>query len=128
MTNNYQKRLKEKYFDEVIRLYYQMGYSANKIESILPIGHTTAGRWIHKFAAENEDKPIVMARKKHRTTAPKAPARETKDDIVSLKVELAEMENKLKLAELRAELYDEMIDVAEKKFKVEIRKKAGAKR
>lgn len=32
------------------------------------------------------------------------------------------------MAEMRADLYDEKIKVAEKKFKVEIRKKAGAKR
>ncbi len=50
------------------------------------------------------------------------------DDIQSLKAELSALKAKLKMAEMRADLYEEMIKVAEKKFKVEIRKKAGAKR
>ena len=64
-----------------------------------------------------------MARTKKEKTTPKA-----KDDLQALKAELSAMKAKLKMAELRADLYDEIINVAEKKFKVEIRKKAGAKR
>lgn len=35
-----------KYFKEVIRLHYEEGYGERRIEKILPIGHTTASRWI----------------------------------------------------------------------------------
>ncbi len=118
---------REMYFDEVIRLHYEFGYGENKIAEILPIGHTTAWRWIRKFAAENKGKTTSMTRTKKKT-APKASDGEAKDDIQSLKAELSALKDKLKQAEMRADLYDEMINVAEKKFKVEIRKKAGAKR
>ena len=37
------------------------------------------------------------------------------------------MEEQLLKAEIKAEAYDEMINVAEAKFKIPIRKKAGAK-
>ena len=37
------------------------------------------------------------------------------------------LEAQLRQAEIKAEFYDEMINVAEAKFKVPIRKKAGAK-
>ncbi|MBR0297604.1 MAG: DDE-type integrase/transposase/recombinase [Bacteroidales bacterium] len=41
-----------KYFDEVIRLHYEEGYGEDRISQILPIGHTTASRWIAIFAKE----------------------------------------------------------------------------
>ena len=118
---------REMYFDEVIRLHYELGYGETKIAEIIPIDHTTAWRWIRKFAAENKGKTTSMARTKKKA-ASKACDGETKEDIQSLKAELSALKDKLKQAEMRADLYDEMINVAEKKFKVEIRKKAGAKR
>ena len=122
---------REMYYDEVIRLHYELGYGENKIAEILPIGHSTAWRWIRKFAADNKGKTTVMARTKKTTkerTASEAGSIEAEEDIQALKAELSAMKARLKQAELRADLYDEMINVAEKKFKVEIRKKAGAKR
>ena len=114
---------KEMYYDEAIRLHFELGYGEDRVAEILPIGHTTAWRWFRKFAAENKGKTTAMARTKKEKTTPKA-----KDDLQALKAELSAMKAKLKMAELRADLYDEIINVAEKKFKVEIRKKAGAKR
>ena len=118
---------KEMYYDEAVRLHFELGYGEDKIAEILPIGHTTAWRWFRKFAAENKGKTTAMARTKKKP-APKVSDGEPKEDIQSLKAELSALRDKLKLAEMRADLYDEMINVAEKKFKVEIRKKAGAKR
>ena len=113
----------EMYYDEAIRLHFELGYGEDRIAEILPIGH-----WIRKFAAENKVTTTPMARTKKAKTAPEASGGETKDDIQSLKAELSAVKAKLKMAEMRADLYDEIIKVAEKKFKVEIRKKAGAKR
>lgn len=45
----------------------------------------------------------------------------------NLKKRVKELEAQLRQAEIKAEFYDEMINVAEAKFKVPIRKKAGAK-
>ena len=116
------------YYDEAMRLHFELGYGEDRIAEILPIGHTTVWRWIRKFAADNKGKTTVMARTKKTKTASKASDVEAKDDLQSLKAELSALKARLKQAELRADLYDEMINVAEKKFKVEIRKKAGAKR
>lgn len=41
---------------------------------------------------------------------------------------IAQLEKELEEARLRADLYDEIITVAEKKFDIQIRKKAGTKR
>ena len=49
-------------------------------------------------------------------------------EIKQLKAEKARLESDLKFAQLKADAYDEMINVAEKMFNIPIRKKAGAKR
>ena len=41
---------------------------------------------------------------------------------------VARLERELEEARLRADLYDEIINVAEKKFDIQIRKKVGTKR
>lgn len=48
------------------------------------------------------------------------------DDAVEEKI--ARLERELEEARLRADLYDEIINVAEKRFDIQIRKKAGTKR
>ena len=53
---------------------------------------------------------------------PPSAADETADE------KIARLEKELEEARLRADLYDEMINVAEKRFDIQIRKKAGTKR
>lgn len=48
-------------------------------------------------------------------------------EIEELQKRVKELEAQLLRAEIKAEFYDEMINVAEAKFKIPIRKKAGAK-
>ena len=49
------------------------------------------------------------------------------DDILSLQAELKRLRAQLVDVEIKAEAYDELINVAEAKFGIRIRKKAGAK-
>ena len=51
----------------------------------------------------------------------------TDRDLESLRKEIADLKNQLSKETLRADAYDEMINIAEKKFNIAIRKKAGAK-
>ena len=48
-------------------------------------------------------------------------------EVERLKNEIAILQGQLKYQQMRAEAYDTMIEIAEKKFKIEIRKKSGAK-
>jgi hypothetical protein len=50
------------------------------------------------------------------------------DDIKALQAEVARLQKELKHEKLRADAYDTMIDIAETKFNIPIRKKSGAKR
>jgi hypothetical protein len=49
-------------------------------------------------------------------------------DVKALQSEVVRLQAELKHEQMRAAAYDEMINVAESKFKISIRKKVGAKR
>ena len=57
---NCEKR--NKYYEEVIRLYTQEGLGRTKISRIIPVGETTISRWIRNFASENQVKVIMKRR------------------------------------------------------------------
>ena len=54
-------------------------------------------------------------------------AKDQSREIEELQQRVKELEAQLLRAEIKAEFYDEMINVAEAKFQIPIRKKAGAK-
>ena len=113
-----------KYFDEVIRLHYEEGYGEDRIARILPIGHTTASRWITIFAKEKGKISTAIQMKKPQMTKP---AQTQSTEVEALQKRVKELEAQLLQAEIKAEFYDEMINVAEAEFRIPIRKKAGAK-
>ncbi len=48
-------------------------------------------------------------------------------EIQALEREIARLQAELERAEIKAELYNRMIDLAEEKFNIPVRKKSGAK-
>ena len=113
-----------KYFDEVIRLHYEEGYGEDRIEQVLPVSHSTASRWIAIFARE---KGKVSGTNDMRKPQANTSSQVTNDEVAKLQERVKELEAQLLRAEIKAEAYDEMINVAEAKFRIPIRKKAGAK-
>jgi len=114
------------YFDKVIKLHYEKGYGEDRISRILPIGHSTVSRWISIFVSENKEKSNGMKKRKpHADTISTTPE---VVDIKNLQSEVIRLQAQLKAESLRADAYDEMIKVAESKFNISIRKKAGVKR
>ena len=121
-----QTKKQKLYYDEVIRLHREYGYGEGRISKILPIGHATISRWIAIFVSENKEKSVRMKKQKPRTV-PVVADTQVKD-IKSLQSEITRLQAQLKQESLRADAYEEMINVAESKFNISIRKKAGAKR
>lgn len=111
-----QKQLK--YFDEVMRLHYEKNYSAGAISKIIPVEEHTISRWISIFA--EKFKELTMQKEQETQKYTNMSGAEVADKI-------AELEEKLRLAELKATAYDRMIDIAEAKFNIPIRKKVGTK-
>lgn len=126
---------RQKYYDTVMHLHFVEGYGEDRIAKILPIGHTTVNRWIANFVAENKNSDLIAMQRKKRNT--KSPKQQTKqqtpvttpaaDEVEKLKAEIDNLRKALDYEKLRAEAYNTMIDIAEKKFSISIRKKRGAK-
>ena len=113
-----------KYFDEVIRLHYEEGYGGRRIERLLPVAHHTISDWIAIFEKEkgNITRISDMLKPQENTNT-----EGQNTEVEELRKRVKELEAQLKKAEIKAEFYDEMINVAEAKFRIPIRKKAGAK-
>jgi len=116
----------KQYFDRVIKLHYEKGYGEDRISRILPIGHATVSRWIAIFAAEKDSKSVPMQKKKPPRKLTGAEPQAT--DIQALQREVVRLQVQVRHEQLRAEAFNEMINVAESKFNISIRKKVGAKR
>ena len=109
----------QKYFKEIIRLHYEEGYGERKIERILPIGHSTTSRWLAIFAREKgKIKGMTDMAKTQETASVQTDGKDVKE----LQKKIKELEAQLLAAEVKAEVYDRMIDIAEARFGIPIRK------
>ena len=120
---NCEKR--NKYYDEVIRLYTQEGLGSSKISRIIPVGRTTITSWIRNFADENEVQVVMKRKSSMNADSPMTSVEST--DVKVLQAEIARLKKELAHESLRADAFNELINVAEKQFNISIRKKAGAK-
>ena len=127
--------------DEVIRL-RRAGMAVVKISEKTGVPRSTIYRWLCNFAEENvptmkesastittssntESNQVAPASESaapDRGKSTSAPAaNETPEE------KIARLERALEEASLRADLYEEIINIAEKNFNIQIRKKAGTK-
>ena len=125
----YQTQKKEQYYDKVIEMYRSTGYSSYRLTKIFPLSKHTIERWIANFAEEN---PQIESshRMKKKVTQPAIPEPAEQlpaSDVQVLQEELKRLRAELLDAQIKSEAYDELINVAEAKFGIQIRKKAGAK-
>ena len=127
----YQTKKRDLYYDRVIELYLQTGYGRKRLSKLIPeVGQKTIMRWIANFVAENPQVASmkrVKAVKKAPAQSPEVQQEDLPRDVQELQAELKKLRAQLNKAEIKAEAYDELINVAEAKFNIQIRKKAGAK-
>ena len=115
----YQTEKRVKYYNQVIEIYQQTGYRGNRISQIVPVNRKTIRRWIANFVAENgKVSPEQVMQKKESEKA---------EEIKALEARIADLEEQLRLEKMRSRLNDKIIEIAEKKYNIPIRKKAGAK-
>jgi len=117
-----------KYYGKTIKMYFEEGFGYRRISKLIPVAATTIKYWCITFAEANGKKMRSKIYKTHKLaqSTPKLPV--IPNDIKSLQAEVARLQKELKDEKLRADAYDIMIDIAESKFNIPIRKKAGAKR
>ena len=127
---NHYSSTRDTYLAQALTLSKQ-GLPVSTIVKLIPVDRATIYRWIAKFAVDNpQEEPSVMARKskKDAQTQPEVPFTETlPDDVIALQKEIKDLRAQLTKAEIKAEAFDELINVAEAQFGIQIRKKAGAK-
>ncbi len=122
-----------KHYEHVIHLRSQ-GMSIREIASKTGVSKSAVHRWLSIFAGEN-----LSAMKTNHSTPRRRPGiRVPETDPISkdhhlvainetAEEKIARLEKELEDARLRADLYNEIINVAEQKFGIQIRKKAGTK-
>ena len=101
------------------------GFSFRSISKIILVPETTIRQWISKFALDTSNRIYRIEMKKSPVASEPMPKNETNTDYEALQQRISELEAQLKQETIRADFYDEMINVAEAKFKISIRKKAG---
>ena len=129
----YQTKTRDLYFEKAIDLYVREGLSYRQIAKILPVSKTTIMRWIAIFAEENPHAQRMVKlttnvkTRKVESVQTEPSSAKMPEDVQSLQEEVLRLRAQLEKAEIKAEAYEELINVAETKFRIPIRKKAGAK-
>ena len=127
----YQTEKQRLYYEKVISLYRDQHMGKTRISKIIPVSDWTISNWIRTFVAENpkyKNRRMKMAEERRKQESTEASFQSPlPDDKQSLQSEVARLRKALREASMRADLYDEMINVAEKQFNISIRKKAGTK-
>jgi hypothetical protein len=104
---------RKKYLRAVLREHRKTGLSSYQLSKIFPISSSTMKKSSTPKLAVGKTAPEVISS----ANTPQETAEE----------KIARLEKELEDANLRADLYNEIINVAEKKFNIQIRKKAGTK-
>ena len=129
MRFNYSQK-RDLYYEKAMKLYFEEGMCGTHICKVLPISRTILYKWIAIFAEQNPQMASMKGVKKVKKVSkpsPEAQAEELPKTVMELQAELKKLRAQLTKAEIKAEAYDELINVAEAKFNIPIRKKAGAK-
>ena len=114
--------LQKKYYQQVIDFHQKTGLSPHKMAKmqLFPVSVTQMYEWIAIFDAENgkgSPRRIMEAKKS-----------KEQEELESLKSRISELEESLRVERLRNRLNEKIIDIAEARWHIEIRKKAGTKR
>lgn len=118
---------RELYHDRAIEL-RSSGLSYHRISKIIPVAKETLRQWCINFAPSNQSELQYSMKNKVQVddhTSEKDQAHP--QNVQALQAELKRLRAELLNAQIKSEAYDELINVAEAKFGIQIRKKAGAK-
>ncbi len=120
---------KDLYYEQAVALYFKEHLSTRMISKKIPVCKSVIHRWISNFAGETNADSYTDMKKRIKSSKPQdSVSASDSGDVDAMKAEIEHLKKELSMASMRAELYNEMINVAEKQFDIRIRKKAGTKR
>lgn len=123
------RRFSKTFKIEVATRYLRGECSYRSLAKELGVGKTQIFNWVHNFAEEINATPAEEMKKspvqpnKHENTT----GHTSTDELEALRHELEQTRKELAYERMRATAYDRMIEIAENRWNIEIRKKAGAK-
>lgn len=144
-------KLQKNYFDRVIHLYFEENLGYTQISHLVPIGRTTILEWVHRYLDSGLGEVIEMkTKKKKKQEKCRGYRRYYYSDVASggapggapggasggapekssvdLERRVQELEKQLFRQTVLTDALNELINVAEENFRIQIRKKAGTKR
>ena len=127
MRTTKDKKLRRKQLIAAIEM-RGIGLSYNEIGKKIGMSKSSVHRMLLNFAPENMNEVEDMKADNPNQEEPKSREQRLRDEIATLKSELKAVRKELDYQIIRGEVLDELIDIAERDFKIDIRKKDGAKR
>jgi len=126
------KKLRQRKYNEAIKMRSQ-GMSLSAIGEKIGLGTTTVWKMMRNFDLDSiieETNTVEDMGNKNKTDNGQSKSREQQlmEENARLKAELKEARKERDFQNLRADVLDEMINIAEHKFDIKIRKKSGVKR
>ncbi len=110
--------------DKVIQEYLNTGCGYRKLQEKYGIGRATICNWVQVYQGIL-GLPKTSLQQKHYISPMKKKEKEADANHAALLEKIASLERQQKHEELRSEVLDKLIDVAEKQLNISIRKKPG---
>ena len=114
--------------DQIIQEYLNTGCGYRKLQAKYGIGRTTICKWVQVYQGVHNLEPIDLQQKHYISPMAKKAKQEQaniSENEAALLQKIAALEKQLAHQELRAEVLDTLINVAEKQLNISIRKKPG---
>lgn len=110
--------------DQIVQEYLNTRCGYRKLQEKYGVSRTTICNWVQVYQGVH-NLPRTNLQQKHYISPMKRKQKQADADQAALLEKIASLEKQLKEQELRAEVLDTLIDVAEKQLEISIRKKPG---
>ena len=110
--------------DQIIQEYLNTGCGYRKLQEKYGISRTTICKWVQVYQGIHNLPPTDL-QQKHYISPMKNKKHSVSENEQDLLEKIASLEKQLKHQELKAEVLDTLINVAEKELNISIRKKPG---
>ena len=107
---------------EIVETYYHSRMKKTAICAKYGISKTTLYRIIRTFAPVNKFKVTMSS-----SSLPSHPLDDTEEELLRLNLRIKELEVQLREAEMARDAYEYMIDLAEQRYHIRVRKNSDAK-
>lgn len=122
MRNN--KKIDDQIRLEILNSYLHGSKGKYTLEKENGISRGSIRNWLRIFGLEDKPFPLNM---KDKVVSTGTEDVSSEEDITSLKVRIKELESELKRAEMARDVYNCMIDLAEEKYHIKVRKNSDVK-